>query len=115
MSHPRIKVVATFDTLAHAQTVKNNLDLELAGKDIFRKDAISISQGSDNQNTLVFDVRLNRIAHRDSLKDAIVDRIRDNVVTKTWVTSARIEWHTCTHADQVVKSCKETDFSEITL
>ena len=87
MAKPRINLRATFDTMAHADTVKDAVALRIADKDIFESHALGTLVDEDGANALYFDFRFNVDAHRDDLKDYMVDQIQNHPQVKNWVQS----------------------------
>ena len=59
MSKPRINLRLKIDTLAHANTIKTNLQTQLIGKDIFEQHSFD-SVNFIGENLLYLDVRFNK-------------------------------------------------------
>lgn len=112
---PRFSLYAEVDTLAHANTIKNNINTQLSGKDIFETVGFSVSKGSvldSNQFLISADWRFNNQTDRDSLKDWAQDQIQNNPQVKVWVTSAKLSWHSCSHDDSIIQDCSTTNYFE---
>jgi len=112
MGKPSFKLIATVDTLAHANTIKNSIQDELVGKDIFEEHNLSALRNDDGNFSCVAEFSFNNNIDRDSIKDWIISQVRDHQVVKNWVSKARLSWHYCTHGDKEVKSCKTTGYFE---
>ena len=112
MSKPRFKAVVGFDTLAHANTVKTSVATQLVGKDIFEEHRFSTFVDSDDGPTLLGEWRFNNEVDRDSLKDWILNQIQNHPVVKSWIETARVSWHSCTHNDPVIRDCRTSSYSE---
>ena len=115
MSKPRFKLYAEVDTLAHANTIKTNVQIQLVGKDIFEQHSFSIIKGDELNSSkiiLLADWRFNNSIDRDSLKDWVKDQIQNNPQVKNWVLVSKLSWHICTHDDISIKNCRETFYGE---
>lgn len=115
MSKPRFALYAEVDTLAHANTIKNSITNELAGKDIFEEhsfSAIDDSNGLSGKILVVAEWRFNNSIDRDAIRDWIKNQVQDHPQVKKWVTLARLSWHRCTHDDIVTQDCKMTGYEE---
>jgi len=112
MSKPRFKMVLIVDTLAHAATIRNSIISELAGKDIFEEHNLSASRNEDGNVEAIAEWRFNNDIDRDDIKDWVRDQVENHPVVKTWVSSARLSWHRCTHDESIVENCRQTDYSE---
>lgn len=100
----------TVDTVQHAQTIKNNIVNELAGKDIFETHTLTGYVDEEGQIKVIADLRFNNGVHRDGVKNWIKAQVRDHPTVKTWVQSASLTVHRCTHGDAEVQNCGTTDF-----
>ena len=106
------------DTLTHAETIYSAISNRLIGKDVFETHNLFVGQtidttiSADSKNMVSFDFRFNGDADRDDLKDYIKDQVENHPTVKTWVISASLSWHRCTHDDPSVKNCKTTEFFE---
>jgi len=112
MSKPRFQVEVTFDTLAHAEQVRDWLVQQLVGKDVFEQHSLGV--GLDDLQgkvpTLTADWRFNLGLDRDALVAVIKDRVQHHPQVKVWVRAAKLSWHRCTHDEAVVQNCQTTDF-----
>jgi hypothetical protein len=115
MSKPRFKLVLEVDTVAHANTIKNSIVSELAGKDIFEQHLLRSGQDPETSKIgVVADWRFNTAIDRDAMRDWAEDQIQNNPQVKVWVTSAKLSWHRCTHDDGTTESCDTTGYAEWT-
>ena len=115
MSKPRFNLYAEIDTLAHAGTIRNAIQSELVGKDLFELHNLSASSGNAlNPNKIVVsaDFRFNTQVDRDSVIDWIKDQIQNHPQIKTWISAAKLTSHICSHDDEEVKDCKTTNYAE---
>ena len=112
MSKPRFKMILHVDTLAHARTIRDAIIAELSGKDIFEQHSLDAYQDEDGSIVGVAEWRFNNNPDRDAIKDWIRDQVENHPQVKTWVLSARLSWHRCTHEEGVISNCRETDYSE---
>ena len=114
MSKPRFQVEVTFDTLAHAEQVRDWLVQQLVGEDVFEQHSLNV--GVDDLGgqvpTLTADWRFNAGADRDALVTMVKDRVSNHPQVKGWVQSAKLSSHRCTHDDSVVQNCRTTDYME---
>lgn len=111
MSKPRFKVYAEVDTLAHAETIRQNLANRAAGKDIFEEHSLAaFFDGEVGKNVVVAEWRFNNAVDRDDVRDWIKDQVQNHPQVKNWVTRASVTSHLCTHDDAEVKDCRTTQF-----
>lgn len=111
---PRFQLVVTFDTLAHATTVRANLVTQLAGRNIFDTLQFVARINIDGVPEVQADWRFNGAADRNSVRDYIQDQVQNHPQVKNWVESARLSWHDCSHDDPTVLNCKTTAYAEFT-
>lgn len=97
MAKPRLSLEAVVDTLAHAQTLRVDLQAELVGKDTFQNHRLGVSKDEEGLIKLQLDIRFNPGTDRDTVRDWIRDEIRDNPAVSDWVSWARVVWHECVH------------------
>ena len=113
MSKPRLIINLDIDTLAHANTMKNNLQVQLVGKDIF--ETHNFSSGSDGLNNRIFlnaDWRFKNLADRNSIWKFITGASTSGT-TKNWInTGSLMSRHLCSHDDPEVKDCRTTNYEE---
>ena len=107
----RFQVNAVVDTLAHAETIRTNLETQLAGKDIFERHSFEVSS-EGGEISVHADFRFNLRADRDSVRDWIQDQLRDHPIVKTWILSVILSWHDCSHDSELVQDCKTTNYFE---
>ena len=113
MSKPRFNIILEIDTLAHANTIKNNIQSELAGKDLFEQRFFSISTDTISNKIILFaDWRFNSAIDRDALKDWARDQIENHPNVKNWVQKAKLSWHRCTHDESLIENCEITNYFE---
>mgnify|MGYP001603485113 CR=1 FL=1 len=112
MSKARTKLVAMFDTLAHAETVRTQIVTQLAGKDVFQQHALQTGVNDAGQPFLLAGWRFNAIADRDAIRDWLRDQAQNHPVVKNWVIGARLSWHRCTHDEPTPQPCRVTDYAE---
>jgi len=110
MAKPRINLEAVIDTVAHAQTIRDYVQDQLAGKDIFEQRALKYSVNGDGQVEFNFDVRFNSEVDRNAVKDWILQQINDHPTVKNWFLRAELSIHRCTHDEAKIQSCDMTDF-----
>ena len=113
MSKPRFHIYFEIDTKAHAETIKNEIQNQLIGKDIFEKHSFSTFQ-FDSKNYLIGDWRFNKAIDRDAVKDWVRDQAENHPIVKTWIQNAKISWHLCTHDNPEIKDCRTTNYFEWT-
>lgn len=111
MSKPRVQIELIVDTAAHANTISTNFDTQLVGKDIFSTEHKASGRDEDGRPFFSADIRFNSEADRDAIRDWVVDAMRDNIVTRDWVTRAHVTIHLCTHDDVTVQDCTTTSYS----
>lgn len=115
MSKPRFSLYAEIDTLAHANTIKTNIQAQLVGKDIFEEHSFGIGTNDPfNPGKIILraEWRFNNAIDRDALKDWVQDQIQNHPIVKTWVLLVRLIVHLCTHDDSEIKDCKTTNYIE---
>ena len=115
MSKPRFRLYAEVDTLAHANTIKNSITNELAGKDIFEEHGFGVRQGdilNPNKIIVYAEWRFNTAIDRDEIREWLKDQIQNHPQVKNWVSVARLSWHRCTHDEEIVKDCRTTNYAE---
>ena len=115
MSKPRFSLYAEVDTLAHANTIKTNIQTQLVGKDIFEEHQFLIAEGGtvgESIIRIIAEWRFNNAVDRDALKDWAQDQIQSHPQVKNWVSKAKLVWHRCTHDEQIVENCKTTNYVE---
>ena len=113
MSKPRFSLYAEIDTLAHANTIKTNIQTQLAGKDLFEIHGFSTFVDIlDGKNKIFADWRFNNFIDRDALKNWAQDQIQNHPQVKVWVLKAKLSWHECSHSDLEVKNCRTTSYAE---
>lgn len=111
MSKPRLKLLAEFDTLTHAETVRDAAVSEVSSKDVYEEHSREARIDPDTGNpTLTIEWRFNNETDRNDMRDWIQDQLQN--VVNAWVTKVTLSWHTCTHDDLSVKDCKTTDYAE---
>ena len=111
MSKPRFSLYAEIDTLVHANQIKTSLQNELAGKDVFEEHHFNLVQ-IDSKNVLTAEWRFNKGPERDALRDWAKDQIQNDPVVKTWIQTAKLSWHLCSHDDAQIKDCRSTSYEE---
>ena len=127
MGKPRVTAELTVDTPAHAQTILNAIAQQLSGRDIFRQDSLEIATGPTGQVMVIFDCRLNLLAHRDAVRDWLRDQAENHPQVKLWILAVRLHWHDCgedepepTHLEphhpeyqawRASRSCRERSFT----
>lgn len=80
------------------------------GKDVFEEHGLHRGVNDQGQVYLSFDCRFNDDIDRDSIKTWLRNQFRDHPIVKTWILSAQLSVHRCTHDDVIVKPCNETDY-----
>lgn len=113
MSKPRISIYLEVDTVAHGQTIKQAIQDQLVGKDIFETYSFDFGVGNESDPNVIWgsaEFRFNNRINRDSIRDWIKDQVQNHPQVKNWVTKARIISHLCTHDDVEVKPCTETEY-----
>jgi hypothetical protein len=115
MSKPRFKLYAEVDTMAHANTIKNNIQNQLVGKDIFEEHSLSAfddTSGLSGKILVVAEWRFNNAIDRDAMREWIKDQVQNHPQVKIWVSVAKLSWHRCTHDDATVENCTTTNYAE---
>lgn len=107
---PRIRITLTVDTLSHATTIANSINNRLVGKDLFENHGVNAFVDENGVNTVSAEIRFNGQADRDELKDWAKDQVQNHPQVKTWVLSASVVTHSCSHDDSDVKDCTTKDF-----
>lgn len=117
MSKPRVRIYLEVDTLAHGQTIKTAIQNRLQGKDIFETHSFDFGVGTEEDPNVVWgrlEARFNSRIDRDDILNWIKDQVQNAPQVKNWVTKASIISHLCTHDDENVQSCRETEYLEWT-
>ena len=115
MSKPRAKIYLETDTLAHAETAKNNIQTRVSGKDIFETHSLGFGEGNEsNPNTpwVLAEFRFNSSVDRDDLWEYIKNQIQNHPQVKNWVVRARVSIHLCSHGDAETLDCRSTGYEE---
>lgn len=115
MSKPRFSLYAEIDTLAHANTIKTNIQTQLVGKDIFETHGFGIYENDPlNPGKIILHAewRFNNAVDRDTLKDWARDQIENHPQVKNWISKAKLAVHLCSHDDLEVKDCKTMNYIE---
>ncbi len=106
-----MQLSAEIDTFTHAETIVSAISNQLIGKDLFELHSLAVVESNDlATNTVTCDFRFTGDVDRDAVKDYILSQVRDHPQVKTWVLSANLSWHRCTHDDLSVKNCKTTEY-----
>ena len=98
------------DTVAHAQTIRNAVQAELAGKDLFENHNLNAFVDEEGQVHATFDFSFNSRVDRDTITTWIKDQVSTHPTVKDWVLSAKVVTHLCSHWDEVVRPCTETEY-----
>lgn len=94
----RIRIEGVIDTVAHAQTIKDNVVANLAGRDIFEQHELDHYVDPDTGNVWFrAELRFNGSFDRGDFRDWIRDQIETHPQVKTWFLGARITTHQCVH------------------
>ena len=113
MSKPRIKIIAEVDTLAHAQTIATAIANRVVSTDIFDQHGlVAYFDGLESKNLVVAEFRFNNVIDRNNVLDWIKNQVQNHPQVKTWVNSATVTTHLCSHDDAEVLDCKTTEFME---
>jgi hypothetical protein len=105
---PRLSFATWIDTLAHAQTIRDNVAAELVGKDIFEQhDLSAVDLGGGDGILAHGDIRFNSGTDRDTVRSWIQAQIAEHPVVKTWVYWIEVTWHECPH-DEGGANCQAT-------
>jgi len=113
MSKPRISIYLEVDTVAHGQTIKNNIQQQLVGKDIFETHLFDFGVGNMIDPNIVWgnaEFRFNNRIDRDDVKTWIKDQVQNHPQVKNWVNKVKIVTHLCSHDDPEVKDCTTTEY-----
>ena len=113
MSKPRISIYLEVDTVAHGQIIKNNIQQQLVGKDLFDTISFDFGVGNDTAPNVIWgnaEFRFNNRVDRDDLKDWIKNQVQNHPQVKNWVLKARITSHLCSHDSDIVLDCTTTEF-----
>ena len=112
---PTIQITVIIDTLAHASTIKDNIQSRLVGKDIFKTTSLSHGQNQEGNGYLVSaEIRFNGNVDRDDIVDWLKDQIQNHPQVKTWISYAKVTTHDCSHDDLEVRDCRTTNLVEWT-
>lgn len=109
---PRISLNAIVDTADHADTIVDVITQALSGKSVFELQSLSRGVDELGRITLNFESRLDTKGDRDSIKDILINRLRDRPQTRDWfLTGTVLTIHSCGHDDDEIKPCYENEFS----
>ncbi len=110
MSKPCLKFELLFDTAEHRNIIASRLQIELAGKSIYKSEGPFLEDKLADRAAIYFLIWLNRLEDRNALRNWVKNKCFDDPSVRNWVPKARISWHLCSHEDAKVLDCQSTDY-----
>ena len=114
MTVPTLQIDIYFKTSANTAASKLALDTAVGIKPLQGRGYYYASTDERGIAELAADLRFTTTANRDTVRDAVINRVVSNSTIKAQVIKGIICWHACTHDDPVILQCNlQPDWHEV--